>query len=1306
MSSSTLKPRVRLFCALSTGSEFPSTAASAECLQVREALEPYQRASDLVYESACEERSGNVPLIGARDNDSVAVVHLVGEEPIWDAWFFPGAEGLDRVETDVLIRRLLGFPSLQLVILSRVAQSDLVRGLLLGGVPAVLCIDTASQMKGMALAFYRQLLEGRNIRQSFFLAQDELGLQLPFFEASYNPETEELDWGGAEPPLSCGLFMRARQSQALLWRLRYPHISDTRSRMSAPAPEKGKPARSRERSREKRPAPASAPTLAEAPPVRETPAAPKPLPAAPPPAQAPEPAPAPARAEAPPVRETPAPPPPRPAAPPPAARPQRPASPAPAPLAPKVKRQRPQRRPLPSGPSPLLRWAKKSWRPLLASIAALCFFALLLSPSLRRMVVRRASDFIYQAETCPFPERDGNYHVLLLPFFQLPDCQETGSEFRRMLMARMQELATEEGLPLRARYHSPAECASLAGGLRDLCNSCQADMVLWSTAAAQDPFRLQVFLPAESGEQSYMSLIQNELQSEASLNPASSEAMAAHVANLVRWAVGIRAFQDGRYTVAIKALERVGKEKPETEALVMSVLMQCYVRGGQPEKAQAYYDQRLRDEPQNPAAYVERARFWQELSDWPQALADYRSALALDSLSMDALLGRGEVHSQMGKYELALADFERALRLSPDFSPAYFRRSQLYGKIGDTQRALADLDQALNYSPTYYEAWLERGQLQLRMKQPSAAEQDASRARVLRPDRIEWMLLLADIRASQAAWPEALDLLTQALARRQSAEIYFRRSELHRLAGEAERAASDLAAAIEYQPSYAPARLAQAQGFEQAGKWAEAVAEYQFLTEAYPQEASYWRRLGAAALNEGRTEQAKESLSEALRRDSADAEAWYLRAKCLLQLGQAEAALADASMSVQLFPARAESWYFRGRIHLDTGNDEAGRQDLEKALRLDPSLSEAYVQRARLYQRKGQAEAALRDLDRAAQLGVASPEAYVLRAALLTSGRDYAAAARAYEEAVRMAPASPEVLLAQAAFLAAHGDPAAAYEGLKKGLDSKPDAQVSYFLLRADLERRLGKYAEAFEDYSRGLRAYPDSAGLLVSRGLVSLEMNNLSPAGEDFDEALRLRPRMPGALFGKGELMRRQGQPEQALAFYDQALAADPRQAAAFNRRGEILFKLEAFDKALADFNQALALDPRFAPAYHNRGRMSRKAGDFARALKDFSQAIAMDAYYAEAYFDRAFVYSVQNQTSLAIADLERAIGIQPENGLYHGALAKLYAKTANEEAFYRHLALAVQHGYPRIELESDPVFKPYQSQSRYQEITRLYQQ
>jgi len=126
------------------------------------------------------------------------------------------------------------------------------------------------------------------------------------------------------------------------------------------------------------------------------------------------------------------------------------------------------------------------------------------------------------------------------------------------------------------------------------------------------------------------------------------------------------------------------------------------------DRAIADFDEAIRLEPGNAAAYGHRAGAWARKGDNDRALADYETAIRIDPANAVALRDRGTLWRRMGAHDRALLDLDQAIRLGFSDAAAYNERGQVWLDKANYDRAIADFNQAIKLDPNLAGAYFNR----------------------------------------------------------------------------------------------------------------------------------------------------------------------------------------------------------------------------------------------------------------------------------------------------------------------------------------------------------------------------------------------------------------------------------------------------------------------------------------------------------------------------------------------------------------------------------------------------------------------
>lgn len=132
-------------------------------------------------------------------------------------------------------------------------------------------------------------------------------------------------------------------------------------------------------------------------------------------------------------------------------------------------------------------------------------------------------------------------------------------------------------------------------------------------------------------------------------------------------------------------------------------------------------------------AYLARGVAKGNINDHRGAIADFTTALGINSRIPDGYNNRGLAKGKINDYAGAITDFSEAIRLHPEFASAYNNRGFARGMMQDYSGALADFSEAIRMNPDYTEAFINRGNANAFLQKYEDAIRDFTTAIRLKP---------------------------------------------------------------------------------------------------------------------------------------------------------------------------------------------------------------------------------------------------------------------------------------------------------------------------------------------------------------------------------------------------------------------------------------------------------------------------------------------------------------------------------------------------------------------------------------------
>jgi tetratricopeptide (TPR) repeat protein len=327
------------------------------------------------------------------------------------------------------------------------------------------------------------------------------------------------------------------------------------------------------------------------------------------------------------------------------------------------------------------------------------------------------------------------------------------------------------------------------------------------------------------------------------------------------------------------------------------------------------------------------------------------------------------------------------------------------------------------------------------------------------------------------------------------------------------------------------------------------AARREFDLALHRQPDHFWAQyyLALCDLELGSTDAADAGLTACLARRPDFVWTYVVRGYANARLKEFDDAEEDFRKGLELDPsadARYALYVHRGVLKLEEGKLENAEEDLQKARALKPERYQAYLNLALVARRRRQDSAALERLEEVLRHDPppeVQAQVYAHQAEVYYRQRRYADAVRACDQALAARPdaAQAQGLKARALLDAEKYREAeqAFTDFLRMGGRSDPDAYRG----RGQARVKLGRYADAVQDYTLALAASPD-AELYTHRGWAYVFVEAWQLGRADFVEALRLSPEGVDSLIGLSYCRVELGEYRQAAEGAEEAWRRRPR--------------------------------------------------------------------------------------------------------------------------------------------------------------------
>jgi Flp pilus assembly protein TadD len=325
-------------------------------------------------------------------------------------------------------------------------------------------------------------------------------------------------------------------------------------------------------------------------------------------------------------------------------------------------------------------------------------------------------------------------------------------------------------------------------------------------------------------------------------------------------------------------------------------------------------------------------------------------------------------------------------------------------------------------------------------------------------------------------------------------------------------------------------------------------------------------RLGFAAHQAGRLQEAEQAYRDVLSKEPAHPDALHLLGVVAHQVGRSDVAEDYIGQAIVKAPRRADFHSNLGLVLTHRGRPAEAEAALTTALRLKPKYPDALNNLGIALAAQGRHDEAVPTYRRALKLQANHPDA------CNNLGLAYNALGKVTE--------------AEARFRAA--------------LAFKPDFVEAHGNLGIVLAAQ-GRTADAEASYRAALRLRPNYREVLNNLGVLLSDLGRWSEAESLLREALRLDPDVPDTYRNLGAVLTHLKRAAEAEPILRLAARLTPASPEAHFNLGAALHDLRRLGEADSAYREALRLRPDFADAHNNRAYSLLLAGRYAEGWREY---------------------------------------------------------------------------------------------------------
>jgi tetratricopeptide (TPR) repeat protein len=210
------------------------------------------------------------------------------------------------------------------------------------------------------------------------------------------------------------------------------------------------------------------------------------------------------------------------------------------------------------------------------------------------------------------------------------------------------------------------------------------------------------------------------------------------------------------------------------------------------------------------------------------------------------------------------------------------------------------------------------------------------------------------------------------------------------------------------------------------------------------------------------------SLTDVVRRNPGDPQAYNMRGSVFGQAGRHDEALADFNKAISIDAHYAQAFANRGLVYRETGKLALALSDYNKAIAIDHNYAVAYLGRGMVYRQQHKLFAALQDFDKAIALRPDNAQAYYNRGLLYQAKKQHGYAIDDFTTAIGLSTQQAEPYVARGLSYMAVKDYKNAASDLDQAVGIAPQS-VQAWTSRGLAYERLGDKEKAAGSYARAM---------------------------------------------------------------------------------------------------------------------------------------------------------------------------------------------------------------------------------------------
>ena len=561
----------------------------------------------------------------------------------------------------------------------------------------------------------------------------------------------------------------------------------------------------------------------------------------------------------------------------------------------------------------------------------------------------------------------------------------------------------------------------------------------------------------------------------------------------------------------------------------------------------------------------------------------FQKAIELDTGDWQSRFNLALIHIKQHGLEHALPHLARTAELRPQFLEARLALGSVLAKLGNMSGAAEEFTAALDIDPSSAEALYHLAKTNMAQRRYRAAIGQLRRALKIRPDDLEFNLLLGLAYSNTGKTDDAIALLDPL---------------------------------VEAEPDYFETRFNLAAAYAQAGRYSEAAEQYKQAMRLDPENDSARLFAAKALIKSNRHQEALEVFTNTSELLDNEFDLYFVRGLAFRGVGNFEQAAADLHRATEIRPTDAEAQSHLGFVLSRQGKLEQARKHLELAKNLNPKLRDTRFELLSVLKQLGDLEAA-------------SAESALFEA-------------RKHREKMQLIVESS---LRRARTYLEQGDPKLALQEYRQAMRHDPDNAETYYGISLALAQLGADPGERTQILEKVVALDPGLAEAHNDLGVLYAEIGRVADAEHLLYSALKINPEHVEANTNLGVLHARRGHNIRAEPLFRRAIEDNPNYAPAYVNYGLTLAALERFGEAAKTLQKAEELQPNNLKTLTGLGMVYMRQKKFEKALSKFRKTVALAPKNIRANLNIGIVLSAMFDLKGALTAFTKATELNPNS-------------------------------------------------------------